>query len=661
MSNESERSSYAGRPVRRRRFGESEPRSSMLRLRNVNLGVAVRSGVRTNRRIPLVFLTLLLAIASVASAATMPVSEVRKGMKGYGLTVFEGNRIEKFDVEILGVLHNIGPSQDLILARVDSAVVQRAGVIAGMSGSPIYIDGKVIGALAYSWQFAKEPVAGITPIDEMLRIPNGSAPGTTPSAGATPASAGGGAMHVAPRLNAVEFLTAITNGKTEEVFEKMTSGFAAQQASTMSGARPIATPLSLSSFSPDTITRFGKYLDAMNFVAVPSGSTSTGNTATSVKAKFAPGDPIGAVLLNGDFTVAATGTVTHIEGDRIYAFGHPFLDMGEISFPMAQSEIVTVMPSLANSFKFANTGAIVGAFTQDRSVGIMGTAGTSADMIPVELKLEGSGLDHTYHVNVVRHSQLSPLILAMAADSVVANAQRAAGERTVVLDAEIKLKGSDPIHLREGWAGAQARSAIPAYLAVVSGYLMSNEFRDATIESVKIRLRHDDQLKIAKVVEASIVPPESGRITPGDTVTVRALLKPFRGEAFVEKFDVQIPDAQLPGSAYLLVGSGTLVNQIDFMLVPPDPRTLEQVVGVLERLRPSTDLTLGLYSSTDGAVTAGVYLPNLPPSMRAVVTADTSNGAQAPVKYHAAVHQARSLAYIVDGAVKIDLDIKPQI
>ncbi|MEO8036189.1 MAG: SpoIVB peptidase S55 domain-containing protein, partial [Acidobacteriota bacterium] len=346
--------------------------------------------MRTNRRIPLVFLTLLLAMTVGASAETMPLSQVKKGMKGYGLTVFEGSRIEKFDVEILGVLNNIGPSQDLILAKVDSAVVQRAGVIAGMSGSPIYIDGKVIGALAYSWQFAREPVAGITPIDEMLRIPSGAGIGVPQSPGATPVSAGGGSLHVAPRMSAIEFLTAITNARTEDVFDRMASGFAAQQSSTMSGARPIATPLSLSSFSADTLARFGKYLDAMNFVAVPSGSTSSSTGATAAKGKFAPGDPIGAVLLNGDFTVAATGTVTHIEGDRIYAFGHPFLDMGEISFPMAQSEIVTVMPSLANSFKFANTGAIVGAFTQDRSVGIMGTVGTSADMIPVELKLEVS-------------------------------------------------------------------------------------------------------------------------------------------------------------------------------------------------------------------------------------------------------------------------------
>jgi hypothetical protein len=190
---------------------------------------------------------------------------------------------------------------------------------------------------------------------------------------------------------------------------------------------------------------------------------------------------------------------------------------------------------------------------------------------------------------------------------------------------------------------------------------MSNEFRTADIEHVTIRLHHLDDLKIAKMLEASIEMPSKGRLTAGDTVKVRAVLKPFRGEPFVETFDVTIPADQPAGSAYLLVGSGSVLNQVDFMLVPPDPRSLDQVLAVLRRLRPSTELTLGLYEPTDGAVTAGVYLPNLPPTMRAIVSADSSNGAQSSVRYHAAQHLARPLGYIVDGVVKIDLDVKPAI
>jgi hypothetical protein len=614
---------------------------------------SVAPGVRTITRFLLAASLMLGGSAAFATDAVMPLSQIQKGMKGYGVTVFEGNKLEKFDVEIVGVMTNIAPDQDMIIARVAHPVTDRAGIIAGMSGSPVYIDGKVIGALAYGWQFAKESICGITPIDEMLKI--ASRTGKMPSSEIAAAT---------PRISGAEFLQALANKKPETVFDKIASSFNAKAMSAWSGAKPIAVPLSMSSFAPETVQRFGPYLDEMGFVAVPAGSTSGSKTAASssdAKANFAPGDPIGAVLLNGDFNVAATGTVTHVEGSRVYAFGHPFLDIGEVDFPMAKSEIVTVMPSLASSFKMANSGSIVGAFHQDRATGIMGNVGDNAAMIPVTLSVDGSGAEKTYHVNIVRHTQLSPLILAMAADTVVANAQKGAGERTVMLDTDIRVKGFEPIHLREGWAGAQARSAIPAYLAVVSGYLMSNEFRDATIEGISVRLHHDDSLRTAKLMEASIETPEKGRISPGDTVKVRALLKPYRGEAFTDTFDVKIPDNQAVGNAYLLIGSGTVLNQIDFTLVPPDPRTLGQVLATLQRLRPSTDLTVGVYSTDEGAVTAGVYLPNLPPTMHAVVSGDTSNAAQAAVKYHSFDHQAHPLGYIVDGALKIDLEIKPAI
>src|SRR5215212_40078 len=395
----------------------------------------VTSLVRDYSRLSLALSLLftLTAATAAASADTMPLSQIQKGMKGYGLTVFEGTKVERFDVEILGVLNNIGPSQDLILARVDSPVVKRAGVIAGMSGSPIFIDGKVIGALAYAWQFAKEPVAGITPIEEMLKISQRIAPAGATLAGAT------------PRMSGSEMLKSIADRKLDGAFQALMKTFSATPVSTVNGARPIALPLSLSSFAPEPIARFSPELERLGVVAV---------------------------LLNGDFTVAATGTVTYIDGDRVYAFGHPFLDMGEISFPMATSEIVTVLPSVASSFKFSNTGPVVGALRQDRAAGIMGVVGENAQLIPVEITLNGAGPEQVYRVNVVRNSRLSPIMLAMVTDSVIANAQRAAGERTVLLESEIRLKGfAEPIKLREGWAGEQARQSIPQYLAVVAGYL----------------------------------------------------------------------------------------------------------------------------------------------------------------------------------------------
>jgi hypothetical protein len=593
-----------------------------------------------------VLLTLLAALAApVARAAEiMPVSEIRKGMKGYGVTVFEGVQRDRFDVEIIGLLPKMGPGQDLILARVDSPALEKSGVVAGMSGSPIFIDGKLIGALAYSWQFAREPIAGITPIEEMLRLArNGGAAGAAVPASAAFAGADLAKLLVDPAAADLETLMA---------------GFSRPGSS--SGALPIATPLSLGNFDSQTVERFGKIFEAGGFLPVPAGTAASGTAATSGGSPFAPGDSIGAVLLQGDFSVAATGTVTHVEGDRVWAFGHPFLDMGEIEFPMAKSEVVTVFPSLARSFKFANSGEVVGAFRQDRAAGIMGMVGAAAATIPVELTLEGSRGTETYRVELAKHPMLSPLLLAMVADSVVAIAQRAAGERTVMLNSEIQVDGVDePIRLRDAWAGPEARQSIPVYLAVMSGYLLSNEFTDAPIRSIKLRLRHDDGLRVATLAQASIEPLADGEVNPGDTLRVRALLRPYRGEAFTETFEIKVPESARPGAAYLFVGSGRVANRLDFSLVPPDPQSLAQVVRVIERLRSSTDLTVALYGESEGVVSAGVYHPRLPPSMQAVVAGDTSNSSSAPVKVDSSIEESRPLDWVVDGAVRVDLQIRP--
>ncbi len=594
-----------------------------------------------------VLLTLLAAVAApiAVAAEIMPVSEIRKGMKGYGVTVFEGTGLERFDVEIIGILPKMGPGQDLILARVDSPLLEQSGVIAGMSGSPIFIDGKLIGALAYSWQFAKEPIAGITPIEEMLRLARNGAsaphalPASTVFAGADLAK-----LLVDPAAADLESMIAAV----------------ARRGTSASGALPIATPLSFGNFAPETLERFGRVFEAGGFLPVPAGTAAGGSAVTDGSAPFAPGDSIGAVLLQGDFSVAATGTVTHVEGDRVWAFGHPFLDMGEIEFPMAKSEVVTVLPSLARSFKFANSGAIVGAFRQDRSAGILGVVGGAADTIPVELTLEGSRGTETYRVQLARHPMLSPLLLAMVADSVVAVAQRAAGERTVMLDSEIEIAGVEkPIHLRDGWAGAEARQSIPVYLAVMSGYLLSNEFADAPIRSIRLRLRHNDGLRVATLAQASIEPLADGEVNPGDTLRVRALLRPYRGAPFTETFEITVPRSARAGAAYLFVGSGRVATRLDFSLVPPDPQSLTQVVDVIERLGSATDLTVALYGESEGIVSAGVYHPKLPPSVQAVVSGDSTNSSSAPVKMDASVRESRTLDYVVDGAVRIDLQIRP--
>ena len=583
------------------------------------------------------------AVAVPPESGIMPLSEVEKGMTGYGLTVFDGADVERFDVEILGVLENIGPDRSLILARIDSEVIRRSGVIAGMSGSPVYIDGRMIGALAYSWTFSKEPIAGITPIEDVLGIERHARASSSGSIVKTSA----GDVFEALAKSDIEAMTSI--------FEEIVP----QRSAVAGGAMPIMVPLSLSMFENETISRFTPYLEAANFLPVPTGSPGSGATDSDSRASLAPGDAFSAVLVDGDFSLAATGTVTHVQGSDLYGFGHPFLHMGSIDFPLAEAEVVAILPSLASSFKLSNKGRIVGALTQDRQSGVYGKIGQSVDMVPLRFSLESESGTKEYSLRAVEHPALFPLILAMTADSVVTIGQRGNGDRTVMMDAEIRVEGREPIRLTQGWAGADARQAIPMYLSIVSGYLISNQFDEAKVESIDVRFHHQDEPKIARLTKASVDTPADGKIQPGDTLTVRAQLEPYRGEPFEKTLTLELPENIGEGPLYVFVGSGSALTVLDFMLVPPSPRNFAQVIEVIERLRPSSDLVAGAYIPGEGVISGGVYLPELPPTMHLVTVEEKGEVGSASVKYHPVRHVADGTDQVITGAHRIDLEIEP--
>lgn len=593
---------------------------------------------------------LVLSPLAVAEDAILPLDQVTKGMKGYGLTVLEGTESERFDVEVMGVLRQIGPGQDLILARVDSETIRRTGIIAGMSGSPVYVDGKVIGALAYAWQFAKEPVAGITPIEQMLRI---SDRGTAVPGGGVPAGAS--------KSSAESFLRLLTDRDPEAQWASILAPFASSGRMPASGASPITTPVAFAGFEPSTIERFSSTIGGDRLMPVAAGSTGGRSALPEAAHGFRAGDAFSALLVDGDFSLSANGTVTYVSGDQVYGFGHPFLDMGSVDLPMARAEVVGVLPNMARSFKFSNTGDVVGALRQDRLPGVLGLSNAEASMVPVTVTVGESAGSVTHSFRVARTPELFPALLALTTDSIVAGTQRAAGERTVVVDVDMKLKGAGTVSFRDGWAGIQARQAIPAYLGIVSQYLLANEFGAAEVESVHVALTHEDELKVARVVDATVLDPVDGVVSPGDEVQIRATLKPWRGETFEETFAVRIPDGQPVGRSYMFVGSGSMLNRVDFTLVPAVPSSLAQVIAVIERLRPATELAYGLYSPVEGAVSSGAYHPAMPPSMKAVLDADTSNSTKAPVRLHPALQGGKPLDRVVDGMVRIEIEVKPKV
>jgi len=578
-------------------------------------------------------------------AEILPAEKLLPGMKGYGFSDFGGGRgIERFDVEVLGILKRFAPKQDLILARVSGAGLEYSGIIAGMSGSPIYVEGKLVGALAYGWPFSKDPVCGITPIQSMLDIRHAPP--------APPVPIGGSGM------SAAGLLSAFAERRFAGALDTLLVPFRRETAAGSMAALPI--PISFSgggSTGPGWL--FGKLAEAAGWVASPAGSAGSSRGAAGGRdSRVQPGSPISTVLLSGDMLLAATGTVTWVEGDSVLAFGHPFLSMGPIEMPMANAEVLTVLPSVFRSFKFSATDQVFGSVTQDRSTGILGTFGTRAPMVPVTVRISSDEIPlQTYRFEAVHNSMLTPILTAIAIDSVLTTLEKRSGERTLVWKTSIRTPDRD-VRWNTVFSGLAAREEAVASLALLTNYLMANEFRDLTITGVDVEITHSDRLQGGRIVN---VEPRKERFRAGERVPVRVDVVDFRGGSRRVTLDLEVPRDTPPGPLTVFVGDGNAATAYDLALYPADPHSLDQVLDFLGRMRPPNSLNLIAYRRAAGAVVAGEPLAALPPSVAALLR-DRGPGDGTPDLSHLRVQSKMVEQPVpITGSVLLNLEVLPNI
>lgn len=592
---------------------------------------------------------LRAATAGAQPFDILPPDKVVAGMKGYGVTdMGDGKGIQRFDVEILGLLKRFAPGQDLILARVSGIGLEKAGIIAGMSGSPIYVDGKLLGALAYGWPFSKDPICGITPIQNMLDIRHAPPGPPVPMAGSS--------------VSTASMLSAFTAGTFTDRFNDLLKPFAAGSRDAMA-ALPL--PVSLGgALSPGRL--FDRIAEAANWMAVPSGASAASTPAASSASKSAlepaalkPGSAVATQLLSGDMDLSATGTVTWVEGNSVLAFGHPFLSMGPVSMPMAQAQVLTVLPSLFRSFKFAATGPVLGSITQDRSTGILGTFGTRAPMVPISVRISSDEIPtQVYHFQAVHNSMLTPILTAIAIDNVLTTLEKRSGERTLVWKSAIRTPGRS-VRWDSVFSGLSAREEAVASLALLTNYLMANEFNDLTILGVDVEIAHSDRLKGARIVH---VEAQKERAHPGDDVPIWVDIVDFRGSARRVVLNLEIAPDTPPGPLTVFVGDGSAATAYDLGLLPPDPQSLDQVLDFLARIRPPNSLNLLSYRSAPGVVVGGDALQGLPPSM-ATLLRDRGPGEASTPELSYVRLQSISLEQPtpVTGSVRLRIDVAPRI
>jgi hypothetical protein len=591
-----------------------------------------------------------------AQTALMPLDDVKPGMTGVGRTVFQGTELQDFKVHILGVLRNVqGPRRSLILARLEGGPLAETGVIAGMSGSPVYIDGRLVGAVSYSiGAFAKEPIAGITPIAEMIEATaDTSRRANTAQARmelpVTPDGFAAAVRQASARIGAF----ADRPGDIQSI--GMPQATAGAMAATL---RPIATPIVMGGVSARTRDLVSTIFGDAGFAPVMSGGT--GADTPTADGPLRPGDAIGVSLLGGDAEMGATGTVTHVDGDRVYAFGHPFFNAGPVTFPMTRAYVYTSLPSLMSSFKIASLGDVIGTLAQDRATAIAGTLGTGPKTIPVNLTLESDrGPNRTFHYAVVDDQLFTPLLTYVALFNTLGNYERQFGAVTFTVKGTAAFEQHTDLKYEDIFTGDNPIAGASAYVAGPLTMLLANDLERVSLKGIDLTVASSEEPRSATIERVWLddVRPRAGR-----TVPLKVLTRSYRGTEKVSTISIDIP-ANASGDLSVMVTDGRQLNLLEQRELKRtlQPQSVAQMIRVLNETRRNNRLYVRLLAGTPGAVVNGEALPSLPPSVLAVLEGDRSGGSFTPIRSAALGEWELPMDSAVTGTrvLTIDLDNHP--
>ena len=548
-------------------------------------------------------LTTLTAPAAAGGVPIIPFEEIRPGMTGTGRTVFEGTTIAEFQVEILGVLPRIGPDRNLILARCTGGPLEETGILAGMSGSPIYIDGRLAGALAYGWGFARDPIAGITPIEEMLAMTGPAGPAGSPR---SVVQVPGG-----PGLNLL-----LQADEMDRFFQDRLTDLVVNGA----GSR-VALPVSISGFGPTGFRNLADHFGQAGLLPLQGG----GGKAEGSGGPLQPGSAIGVKLVRGDVEITATGTVTWVDRDQVLAFGHPMFSLGRVDLPMTAARVETLLPSLQISSRITRTLEEVGALRQDRPSGIQGVIGARPRMIPVRLRYSDGAEDQTYSFDVADDPMLAPALVFYTLGGILAGKDRPGSASTLTMaeGSVIKLQGQDDVSLSNLFTGTSSQFFAAGTTAYILHLLMNNEWETPAIAGINLVLEQEPEPKTGRVTGLTL---DRYRARPGDTVQVTVTVAPWRGPEVAITRDLVLP-ARVPSGKVRIQAGGVLEllradGSADRQVLP---HRLDQFIHLINTLRKNDRIFVMATRPDTVRAQGGALLPNLPPS--AVALLETAEAA----------------------------------
>src|ERR1700730_8329094 len=598
-----------------------------------------------------VFLALLLAGLSLStikltaqtSQPTIPVDQIHPGMRGYALTVFEGIKPESMDVEVLGVMHNTnGPKGDIILIRLHGTKVEYTGVVAGMSGSPGYLNGRLAGALAFRiGEFSKEPIAGVTPIADMLEI---------------------NALDKSPAEEAAATKPSVTNsaGKTASPGDAGTFSDSNQNSTQRfaSYLKPIDSPLVFNGFSEDTVRRFaGQFASAGVVPVMGAGSVSEDKQPEPLE----PGSAVSAILVRGDMDIAATCTVTYIDPQRLLACGHPLLQFGSVDLPMNKAQVLATLPSPLNAFKIVNTTEQAGVFVQDRHTGILGVFNKQPDMIPVTLTIHGGSGAKVFHYEVLNNPRLSPVAMMATVFNALHGVNEYGEEITYRLNGTIDVKGFPEVGLRNMFVPAEngqpAAMAAALSLGDRFGRIYDNPYNAPAVKGGKLDFDLIRERRWARLESARTDVSEA---RPGDEIIVETVLAPYRGERVVRQIPVKIPTSASKGILRILVSDGETLDHVGRANAAFGRKLdLASTIALLNKEHTNNRLYVSLLEADPEARVADKVMPTLPISVMNIMDGMRGNQ-EMIVSGESSVDETATplLDYVVSGAQLLTVTVK---
>jgi hypothetical protein len=538
----------------------------------------------------------ILVFGGVLSAqpSFFPVKDLRAGMHGTGRTVFSGNRVEEFQVEILGVLDNFGPKESLILARLSGGPLEHTGVLEGMSGSPVYIDGKLVGAVAMAFPFAKDPIAGIRPIEEMVR----------------PAAALYGMNKPDGSLARLYAAALFDHGLTRMI--RPPDPPAAGEPRMID----IATPLSFSGFSRATLDAFAPQLHSLGLE--PRQGIATGgnpDAAMGNPADLKPGSMISVELLSGDLSMGASGTVTYIDGSRLYAFGHRFMAVGATAMPFARAEVLTLLPNINTSFKLVTSKEWMGTIGQDRDTAISGELGKRAPTVPVSIDVSRNARRiQSYQCEMVNDALLSPLLLQMAVFSAIDSTERSVGAASVRVSGEIEFRNAPaPVRLDNIYSADNgAAMMVSLTTAIPLAYVMQSGFRSLELKKVTLHVEAFDEKKQLTI---DTVAASRHEVRAGEKLLLSVLFLGDNGTETTRQFEYQVPIGAEPGPLFFTVADANTANITDFrQTLMGNPRSVGQLLSMVNGLHPNNKAYVRIWRAEPAFQLDGADLPSPPPS-----------------------------------------------